>query len=91
MQYLKRFLRPTFLTSALAEFTVEELFWNTSVEHAGDLTCPSKLCLAYDCDGAGDVCLLRNPYVWDVQGESGSSIARASSRLSMSRSRRVRR
>ena len=34
-QYLKRFLRPTYLLSVLAEFTVEELFWNASVEKAG--------------------------------------------------------
>ena len=39
-QYLKRFLRPTYLLSALAELTVEELFWNASVEKAGsDLAC----------------------------------------------------
>ena len=39
-QYLKRFLRPTYLLSALAELTVEEPFWNASVEQAGsDLAC----------------------------------------------------
>ena len=39
-QYLKRFLRPTYLLSVLAELTIEEPFWNASVEKAGsDLAC----------------------------------------------------
>ena len=99
-QYLKRFLRPTYLLSVLAEFTVEELFWNASVEKAGsDLACAMHMtvmalgslstseplrrgfCPANECEGSSE----------SVRGRSGSSSDRASGRLSMSRSRRVRR
>ena len=51
---------PSDFAFALAEFTVEELFRDASVRHAGDMACPSQLGLAHDNEGASEVSLLLN-------------------------------
>ena len=96
-QYLKRFLRPTYLLSVLAEFTVEELFWNASGGIRSDLACAMHMAVMALGSLSTSEPLLRRlcpaseceGSSESVRGRSGSSSDRASGWLTMSRSREV--
>jgi len=51
---------------ALAELTIEQLFWDAGDRHAGDVTCSSDLGIARDGDDAGGVCSLQDLFFKNI-------------------------
>ena len=56
----------TACTIAVAEFSVEQLFWCSWVRHAQDVTvsCPASLCFAHGGDNVGESGSLKHFCVW---------------------------